>query len=442
MGRAFINRGNNGNEFDNKQVINRIIELRIERSRMLGYDDFAAYNIEPRMARNTATVKSFLDRIWQAALPIAREEAAILQQQIKAEGKDYKLAFWDWRYYAEKVRKEKYDLDESEIRQYFEINTVRDGIFMIAEKLWGLRFVQRTDVPVYHPDVTAWEVLEADGTHIGIFYMDMHPRASKRSGAWMSSYRSQFIDEAGKFIHPVVVNVCNFTAPTSTQPSLLTFDEMETFFHEFGHALHGLLANTRYSSLSGTNTPSDFVELPAQIMENWASHPEVLKMFAKHYQTGEVIPDELIEKIKASSNFNQGFATVEFLASAHLDMEYHIKNLFEPFDVAAFEKGVMARYNMLDEIYFRHGSTHFQHIFSGDFYAAGYYSYIWAGILDADAFEAFVETGDLFHQETARKFREEILSKGGTRDPMQMYVNFRGKEPGIEPLLRQRGLLR
>ena len=438
---AYINRGNMDNENNNQDIINRLVELRIERSQMLGFDNFAEFALENRMARTVETVESFLKELWEAALPIAHEEAGMLQEQINADGHDFDLAFWDWRYYAEKVRKEKFDIDESEISQYFEINNVRDGIFMVVEKLWGLQFIERSDVPVYHPDATAWEVLEADGTHLGILYMDMHPRASKRGGAWMSSYRKQYVDQDGRFVHPVITIVCNFTAPTAGQPALLTFDEMTTFFHEFGHALHGLMANTHYYSLSGTSVPRDFVELPSQVMENWAKHPDVMKEFAVHYETGETIPDELIDRIMASSNFNQGFATVEFLASGHLDMEYHTLTSYEPFTVEEFEANVQDKFNMMDEIYFRHGSTHFQHIFSGG-YSAGYYSYIWSGVLDADAFEAFVETGDLFHQETAQRFREEILERGGTRNAMEMYVNFRGQEPGIEPLLRQRGLIR
>ena len=441
MNRAYINRGNMDNANNNQQIINRIVELRIERSQMLGFNTYADFALDNRMARNVATVESFLKQLWDAALPIAHKEAKMMQEQIRQDGFDFDLKFWDWRYYAEKVRKEKYNIDEAEISQYFEINNVRDGIFMLVEKLWGVRFVERKDVPVYHPDATAWEALEADGTHIGILYMDMHPRLSKRPGAWMSSFRKQHVDENGRFVHPVITIVCNFTAPTRNQPSLLTFDEMTTFFHEFGHALHGLLANTHFHSLSGTSVPRDFVELPSQVLENWAKHPEFLKMFAKHYQTGETIPDELINKIMESSYFNEGFATVEFLASAHLDMQYHTLSTYTPFDVMDFEKEVKKKFNMMDEIYFRHGSTHFQHIFSGG-YSAGYYSYIWAGVLDADAFEAFVETGDLFHQETAQRFRTEILERGGTREAMEMYVNFRGKEPGIEPLLRQRGLLR
>lgn len=440
MNKAYINRGNNDNDNNNQQVINRLVELRIERSQLLGHDNYAQFAMQDRMAGTVETVESFLKELWEAALPIAHEEAKMLQQQIYDDGHDFELAYWDWRYYAEKVRKEKYDIDESEISQYFEINNVRDGIFMLVDKLWGLEFEQREDIPVYHPDATAWEVFD-NGEHLGILYMDMHPRASKRGGAWMSSFRKQHVDEDGKFVHPVITIVCNFTAPTGNKPALLTFDEMTTFFHEFGHALHGLMANTHYYSLSGTSVPRDFVELPSQVLENWAKHPEFLKKFARHYETGEAIPDELIDRIMASANFNQGFATVEFLASGLLDMDYHTKTSYEPFDVNEFEKEVQKRYNMMDEIYFRHGSTHFQHIFSGG-YSAGYYSYIWAGVLDADAFEAFVETGDLYHQETAQRFREEILERGGTRDAMEMYVNFRGQEPGIEPLLRQRGLLR
>ena len=438
---AYINRGNMDNDNNNQDIINRLVDLRIERAQMLGFDNFAAFALDNRMARTVETVESFLKELWEAALLIAHQEAEMLQEQINADGHDFDLAFWDWRYYAEKVRKEKFDIDESEISQYFEINNVRDGIFMVVEKLWGLQFIERSDVPVYHPDATAWEVLEADGTHLGILYMDMHPRASKRGGAWMSSYRKQYVDQDGRFVHPVITIVCNFTAPTAGQPALLTFDEMTTFFHEFGHALHGLMANTHYYSLSGTSVPRDFVELPSQVMENWAKHPDVMKEFAVHYETGETIPDELIDRIMASSNFNQGFATVEFLASGHLDMEYHTLTSYEPFTVEEFEANVQDKFNMMDEIYFRHGSTHFQHIFSGG-YSAGYYSYIWSGVLDADAFEAFVETGDLFHQETAQRFREEILERGGTRNAMEMYVNFRGQEPGIEPLLRQRGLIR
>ena len=441
MGRAYINRGNNDNEFNNGKIINRIVELRLERSQLLGHSNYAEFALQNRMAANVENVDSFLKQIWDAALPIAGQEAEQLQAMIDSEGNDFELAFWDWRYYAEKVRMEKYALDESELRQYFEVNAVREGIFMVVNKLYGLNFVQRDDVPLYHQDATAWEVQEADSSFIGILFLDMHPRASKRSGAWMSSYLDQQIDRSGAFIHPVITVVCNFTEPVGDLPALLSFDEMTTFFHEFGHAIHGLLSKTTYPGLSGTSVPRDFVELPSQVMENWAKHPEVLKMFARHYQTGEVIPDELIEKVQRASEFNQGFETVEFMASALLDMEYHTLSSYEPFEINDFERKVMDKFSMPEEIYFRHGSPHFQHIFSGG-YSAGYYSYIWAGVLDADAFEAFVETGNLFDKTMATKFRKEILEKGGTRDAMEMYKAFRGSEPGIEPLLKQRGLTR
>jgi peptidyl-dipeptidase Dcp len=446
MQQAFINRGNNDNEYDNKAIIGEMVNLRLERANMLGYANHADFTLEETMAKDFSTVQGFLTQLWDAALPIAREEARTMQQLINQRGHDYQLAAWDWRYYAEQVRREKYDIDEEEVRQYFELNTVRDGIFSIVRQIWGLEFVQRHDVPVYHPDATAWEVLEADGSHLGVLYMDFHPRESKTSGAWMSSYRDQHISQDGKYVHPVITIVCNFTPPTAGQPSLLTYDEMTTFFHEFGHALHGLMSDVTYPSLSGTNVPRDFVELPSQIMENWANEPEVMRTFALHYQTGEPMPQELMDRLKASQQFNQGFSTVEFLASAWLDMEYH--TITEPYPQDQLkevpritDERTRQRYNMMPEIYFRHGSTHFQHAFYWG-YSAGYYSYIWSGILDADAYEAFRETGDVYNQEVARSFRENILARGATEEPMTMFVNFRGREPEIGPLLRQRGLVR
>lgn len=445
MQHAYINRGNNNNEYDNKETIGKIVNLRLERAKLLGYDNHAHYTLEETMVKNTETAMNFVRKVWDAATPIAKKEAGEMQTMIKSEGNDFKLAQWDWRYYAEKIRKEKYDLDEEQVRQFFELNTVRSGVFMVVNKLYGLQFKERTDIPKYHPDAQVFEVLEADNSHVGILYMDFHPRESKNSGAWMSSYRDQYIDRNGNYISPVITLVCNFTPPTSSMPSLLTYDEMTTFFHEFGHALHGLLSNVTYPSLSGTEVPRDFVELPSQIMENWANEPSVLITFAKHYQTEEPMPQELIDKIKAGSKFNQGFETVEFLASAFLDLEYHIIN--EPFadnkikEVAGIiDQRTISRIGLIPEIYFRHGSTHFQHIFSGG-YSAGYYSYIWSGLLDADAYEAFRETGNVFDQATAQSFRKNILEKGGSDDAMTMYINFRGKEPDIQPLLRQRGLI-
>jgi peptidyl-dipeptidase Dcp len=446
MQQAYINRGNNGNEFDNNEIIGKIVNLRLERANLLGYNHHAHFTLEETMVKDIETASGFIKQVWNAALPIAKDEAKQLQEMIKAEGNDFQLAQWDWRYYSEKVRKEKYDLDEQEVRQYFELNTVRNGIFMVVDKLWGLKFIERNDVPKYHADVQVFEVQEADGSHIGILYMDFHPRASKRGGAWMSAYRSQSVDLNGNFISPVITIVCNFSPPTASQPALLTYDEMTTFFHEFGHALHGLFSDVNYPSLAGTSVPRDFVELPSQIMENWANEPSVLKTFAKHYETGEPMPQELMDRIQAAADFNQGFSTVEFLASAFLDFEYH--TITEPYagetlkNVASItDQKTIQNTGMIPEIHFRHGSTHFQHVFSGG-YSSGYYSYIWSGLLDADAFEAFRETGDFYDQTIAQSFRSNILERGGTGDAMEMYVNFRGKKPEIGALLRQRGLVR
>ncbi len=444
MQQAYINRGNMDNEFNNREILAEISNLRLERANMLGYDNHAHFTLEETMAGDIATVMDFVDQVWEPAIALAREEAEELQSMIYAEGHDFVLEQWDWRYYAEKVRRQKYDLDEQEVRQYFELNTVRDGIFDIVDKLWGLQFTERHDVPRYHEDVQVFEVLEADGSHLGVLYMDFHPRDSKRGGAWMSSYRSQGVDQEGNYIHPVITIVCNFSPPTATLPALLTYDEMTTFFHEFGHALHGLLSDVHYPSLAGTAVPRDFVELPSQIMENWANEPEVMKTFALHYQTGEPMPENLIDRIVAGAHFNQGFATVEFLGSTYLDMEYHtITEAFAQgmlYEVAPLvEERTIEKTGMIPQIHFRHASTHFNHIFSGG-YSAGYYSYLWSGLLDADAYQAFVETGDLFDQETAQSFRENILERGGTEDAMQMYIDFRGREPEIGPLLIQRGL--
>jgi len=446
MQQAYINRCNMGNQFDNNEIIGKIVNLRLERAQMLGYDNHAHFTLEETMVKNIETAQNFISQVWNAALPIAREEAKELQDMIKADGHDFNLEQWDWRYYAERVRKEKYDLDEQEVRQYFELNTVRDGIFDVVDKLWGLQFVERNDIPTYHKDVQAFEVKEANGDHVGVLYMDFHPRDSKRSGAWMSSYRSQYVDPNGNFVAPVITIVCNFSPPTATQPSLLTYDEMTTFFHEFGHALHGLLSKVTYPSLAGTSVPRDFVELPSQIMENWANEPSVMITFAKHYETGEPMPQALMDRIQASSHFNQGFSTVEFLSSAFLDFEYH--TITEPFAsdklaqvASVVDAKTIKNTGLIPQIHFRHGSTHFQHIFSGG-YSSGYYSYMWSGLLDADAFEAFRETGDFFDQATASSFRKNVLERGGTGDAMEMYINFRGKEPQIEPLLIQRGLKR
>ena len=435
--KAYKNRGNNGGATDNNENAIKLANLRLEKAKILGYETFAHYALEETMAKTPQKVTSFLEDLWKPSLAKANEEIAEIKNMMNKDGISGEVQPWDYSYYSEKIRKAKFDLDEQELAPYFSIEGVREGIFMVTNKLWGLKFKQITNIPVYHPEVTSWEVLEADGTHLGILYMDMHPRNSKRGGAWMTSFRAQSMVD-GKRFAPVISIVCNFTKPTSTTPALLTFDEVTTFFHEFGHALHGLLSNVKYKSLAGTAVPRDFVELPSQVMENWAADPEVLRMYAKHYQTGAVIPDELIEKLEKAATFGQGFATTEYLASSLLDMDYH--SITAPISGKAtdYEANSMKKYGLSSAITPRHSSTHFSHVFSGG-YSAGYYSYIWSGVLDTDAFDQFKQT-ELFSQEKAKSFRENILSKGGTEDPMKLYIKFRGSEPSIAPLLRKRGL--
>ncbi len=436
---AYINLANNGNEFDNKEIIEKIVNLRIDKASILGYTSHAAFVLEQNMAKTPEKVMTFLDELWTKSLPVATLEAASLQELIKKEGSGYKLQPWDWWYYSEKLRKAKYDIDEEEMRPYFSLEKVRNGAFDVATRLWGITFSVRNDIPVYQEDVQVYEVKDTDGSHLGILYMDFFPRASKRSGAWMSEFRAQeFRDH--KDIRPVVTTNFNFSKPTGNKPALLSYEEVETLFHEFGHALQGLLSRCTYSSLSGTSVRRDFVELCSQVMENWASEPEVLRSFARHYETGEEIPSELLRKMDESKYFNQGFVTVEYLSAALLDMNYHILTSPSEINVPAFENEAMSNAGLIPEIVVRYRSTYFNHIFSGG-YSAGYYAYIWAEVLDSDAFEAFVETGNIFDRETALAFRKNILEKGGTVDPMKLYVNFRGKEPGIESLLRKRGLL-
>jgi peptidyl-dipeptidase Dcp len=377
-------------------------------------------------------------QIWEPAIRKAGEEAAMMQEMIDRDGDGFKLQSWDWWYYAEKIRKEKYDLDEETLRPYFSLETVKEGLFSVVNNLYGLTFEPRNDLPAYQEEVMAYEVKDSDGSHLGILYMDFHPRPGKRGGAWSTSIRRAHTVN-GERITPVNLIVMNFTRPTGNKPALLSFDETLTFFHEFGHALHSMLTRCNYLTISGTLVARDFVELPSQIMENWAADPEVLKTYAKHYQTGEPIPGELLAKMEASGKFNQGFTTVEYVAASILDMDYHTLTEATSLDVNEFEAASMDRIGLIDEIIPRYRSTYFQHIFSGG-YSAGYYSYIWAEVLDKDAFNAFVETS-LFDQETATSFRQNILEKGGSEEEMKMYLNFRGKEPTIEPLLKGRGLL-
>lgn len=438
MFKGYINRCNNDDERDNKEIVSHIAVLRSERAQLLGYKTHADFVLEESMAKTPDQAYDLLNRLWKAALPVAKLEAEEMQKMIDKEGKGDKLEGWDWSYYADKVRKEKYDYDAEELRPYFKLENVRDGIFQVVQKLYGLTFTEIKDVPKYHPDVIAYEVKEADGTHTGIFYMDFHSRTSKRGGAWMTSYRKQSVKNDQQ-ISPIVANVCNFAKPADGQPALLTADEVETFFHEFGHALHGLLSKVHYETLSGTSVPRDFVELPSQVMEHWAFEPEVLKFYAKHYETGEVIPTGLVEKMKNASKFNQGFGTVEYLAASFLDMSYHTVQAGEKVETTAFEKEKMDALGLIAQIPPRYRSTYFQHIFSGG-YSAGYYSYIWSEVLDSDAFAAFKEAGNIFDPVIAKSFRTNILSKGGTEEPMTLYKAFRGREPEVKYLLENRGL--
>jgi peptidyl-dipeptidase Dcp len=432
--RAYFMRGDRDNANDNKEIVKKIVALRAERARLLGYPTYADFILEERMAKNPATVMTFLQKLWTPALERARSEAAAMQAIIDREQGGFALASWDWWYYAEKLRQEKYAFDDSALRPYFSLENVKQGIFTLCDKLYGLRFVRLENLPVYHPEVQVYEVKEADGGHVGLLYMDFHPRPGKRGGAWSGGLRREYY-ERGKRVAPISTLVCNFTRPAAGAPSLLSIDEVSTFFHEFGHSLNTLFSNGVYRDRS---VPRDAVELPSQIMENWALEPEMLKLYARHYQSGEVIPAALVEKLKSSSLFNQGFETVEYLAASFLDMAWHTLRSGEATEVRSFENGAMAALGLIPAIVPRYRTAYFNHMISG--YAAGYYSYIWSGVLDKDAFEAFKEKG-LFDRATARSFRENILARLGTEDALTLYKRFRGREPRIEPLLRSRGLL-
>lgn len=434
---AFRKKGSNGNANDNKENIKRIVNLRLQRAKLLGYPSHAQYVLEERMAKTPVKVNNLLTQLWNPTMKKATQEAEEINALIKKEGGNFTVEPHDWRYYAEKIRKQKYDLDENEVKQYFKLDNVHQGVFGTVTKLWGLQFKERKDLPTYHPEAIPYEVTEADGSFVGILYMDFHPRESKRGGAWMTSFSDQKMKD-GKRVPPVISIVCNFTKATGDTPALLTFDEVSTYFHEFGHALHGLLSNTTYASQAGTNVPTDFVELPSMIMENWATQPEVLKMFAKHYKTGDVIPNALVEKIKKAANYGQGFTKGEYLASSLLDMEYHMMTDAWEGDPVAFEVAKMKKAGLISSIIPRHSSTYFGHIFAGG-YSAGYYSYVWSEVLDSDAFSVFKEKG-IFDQATAQSFRKNILERGGTAEAMDLYTRFRGQEPSIEPLLERTGL--
>jgi peptidyl-dipeptidase Dcp len=434
---GYAMRANNDNEHDNKVTLSRMAVLRAERAKLMGLKNHAEFVLQDRMAENTDLIYELLGEVWQPAINAAKQERADRQAMMNAEGIPGKLQGWDWRYYTEKVRKADYDFDEEELRPYFEVNAVRDGVFELSNRLFGLTFKRREDLGGWHPDQQVFEVFDDDGSHLAILYMDFFARESKRGGAWMNALRVQ--SKLDGNVTPIITNNFNFPAPTADSPSLLSLGEAETLFHEFGHALHGMLSDVTYASLAGTATPRDFVEFPSQVMENWMREPEVLGMFAKHYLTGETIPDELIEKIAALAKFDQGFKTVEYLAASYLDMAYHVLEYPADIDPLILEDTTMAKIGLIDEIIPRYRSTYFAHIFAGG-YSAGYYSYLWSEILDADAFQAFKETS-LLSKETAARYREHILSKGGTRPGMELYQNFRGRPPSIEPLLERRGFL-
>lgn len=431
---AYTNRGNNGNEYDNNKIFAEIVKLRAERAKLLGYKTHSHLVLEPRMAEVPENVFNLLNNLWDKALPVAVNEVKEMQQIINREGGNFKLEPSDWWYYAEKLRKQKYDLDDNELRPYFKLGNVREGVFTSANRLYGITFEPVADLPLPHPEAEAYEVKEADGSHIGILYLDFHPRDSKRQGAWCGGYRDHHIED-GKTIHPVVTVVCNFTRPSGNLPALLSMEEVETLFHEFGHALEGLFSKKTYNM---SFIAWDFVELPSQIMEHWVAQPELMRDYARHYQTGEPIPQTLIDKIGNSKYFNQGFSNVEILAASLLDMAFYTLEAPAVIDVQSFEKEYLTKIGLIPEIVSRYRSTYFLHIIDG--YDSGYYSYTWAAVLDNDAFEAFKEKG-IFDKATAESFRRNILEKDGTMDAMQMYVNFRGREPEIEPLLRNRGLI-
>jgi peptidyl-dipeptidase Dcp len=432
--RAYFMRGDRDNANDNKETVKKIVTLRSERAQLLGYPSHADFVLEERMAKDPATVMAFLQKLWTPALARAGNEASEMQAIIDREKGGFRLASWDWWYYAEKLRQEKFAFDDSLLRPYFSLENVKKGIFTLCEKLYGLQFIKLDNLPVYHAEVQVYEVREADGGHVGLLYMDFHPRPGKRGGAWSGGLRREYY-EKGRRVAPISTLVCNFTRPAGAAPSLLSIDEVRTFFHEFGHSLNTLFANGVYRDRT---VPRDAVELPSQIMENWALEPELLKLYARHYQTGEAIPAALVEKVKNSSLFNQGFETVEYLAASFLDMAWHSLRGGEAIDVRSFENGAMASLGLVPAIVPRYRTTYFNHMISG--YAAGYYSYIWAGVLDKDAYEAFKEKG-IFDRATAASFRANILARLGTEDTLTLYKRFRGAEPKIEPLLRSRGLL-
>ena len=438
MYKGYISRGCQGGKNDSREVVKKLVKARLEKARLMGYEDYASMALDNRMAKTPEAVYELLDQVWKPALAKAKEELADIQEEMKKDGRDFTAEGWDWRYYADRAKRAKYAFDENELRPYLKLENVRDGLFYCANKLYGITLTQIKNVPLPHPEAQAFEVKDAKGKHIAILFMDFFPRASKRGGAWCGTYRDQTY-EKGKKITPVVTIVCNFTKPAAGEPALLTADEASTMFHEFGHALHQFFQDVHYQGIS--NVPRDFVELPSQINEHWCFAPEVLKVYAKHYKTGEIMPQSLVEKMERSQKYGQGFATVEYVAASLLDMDWHVlKSVPDDLDVEDFERQTLVKRGLLSQIPPRYRTTYFNHTMGGG-YTAGYYSYMWAEVLEADGFEAFKETGDIFNQDVANRFRTYVLTPGGINDAMDMYVNFRGKKPDTKPLLRNRGLL-
>ena len=434
--RAWIARGDDGGKTDNKAIIRELTVLRDEKACLLGYPSFAAYKLDDTMAKTPQAVTGLLDAVWEPARRRVTQERDALQDVVALEGGNFDLAPWDWRYYAEKLRKARFDLDESEIKPYLPLEKIIEAAFYTAKRLFGLTFTPRHDVPVYHPDVRVWEVAGPDGRHIGVFFGDYFARASKRSGAWMTSLRDQ--ERLDGEVRPLVLNVMNFNKGADGAPTLLSFDDARTLFHEFGHGLHGLMSDVTYPMIAGTGVLQDFVELPSQLYEHWLDRPEILQRFARHYQTGEPMPDALMQRLIKSRTFNQGFLTTEYLGSAYVDLDFHLGGAK---DAHAVEAETRERMRMPDEVVMRHRPPHFQHIFSGDHYAAGYYSYLWSEVLDADAFNALIEAGDVFDPAVAKRLRDNVYAAGGARDPAEAYKAFRGRMPSVESLLNKRGLV-
>lgn len=438
MYKGYISRGCQGGKNDSREVVKKLVKARLEKARLMGYEDYASMALDNRMAKTPEAVYELLDQVWKPALAKAKEELADIQEEMKKDGRDFTAEGWDWRYYADRAKRAKYAFDENELRPYLKLENVRNGLFYCANKLYGITLTPIKNVPLPHPEAQAFEVKDAKGKHIAILFMDFFPRASKRGGAWCGTYRDQTY-EKGKKITPVVTIVCNFTKPAAGEPALLTADEASTMFHEFGHALHQFFQDVHYQGIS--NVPRDFVELPSQINEHWCFAPEVLKVYAKHYKTGEIMPQSLVEKMERSQKYGQGFATVEYVAASLLDMDWHVlKSVPDDLDVEDFERQTLVKRGLISQIPPRYRTTYFNHTMGGG-YTAGYYSYMWAEVLEADGFEAFKETGDIFNQDVANRFRTYVLTPGGINDAMDMYVNFRGKKPDTKPLLRNRGLL-